>query len=92
MRHHQPISDLFGCDIGIHMQGLEGLVAIDVLHHCSLSDIPVVNIHDGFYCAESDVDAVHQVLETVLLRLPTSPFVVIERTIHQTLPDEWTSD
>jgi hypothetical protein len=82
--HHSPIKDLFAVDIGIHLQAIEGLVAIDVLHLCALQDIPAINIHDGFYCAESNSDAVHHIIEMVLLRQPSTPRVTIIKTTHTT--------
>jgi hypothetical protein len=49
---HEPISDRFAGDWGLHFMRIDSQIALNVMHRLVAKGIPVLGIHDSFITAE----------------------------------------
>lgn len=61
-KHHKPIADLFGTSIGLYYMNKESNMMTNVLLTSMDRDIPLLPLHDGVICGESNADSVARLM------------------------------
>lgn len=76
-RRHAPIADYFFSDAGVRLQAVEGRIGAEIARQFVRGSIPLLILHDGFFCPDAHVttlrDAMHRAYARVVgCELPES--------------------